>query len=67
MAVVCVPAPGVGPQMSVVTPYYQDDAVTIWHGDCREILPTLDPVECCITDPPYGLGFMGKGWDHLPR
>lgn len=36
-----------------VKPYYQDDACTIWHGDCREILPTLDPVDLVLTDPPY--------------
>lgn len=34
-----------------MTPYYQDDWVTIYHGDCREILPTLEPVNCIITDP----------------
>jgi DNA modification methylase len=37
-------------------PYYEDDAVTIYHGDCREILPTLPPVDLVLTDPPYGLG-----------
>jgi len=36
-----------------VTPYYQDDAVTLYHGDCREILPMLGPVDHVITDPPY--------------
>ncbi len=36
-----------------MTPYYQDSAVTIYHGDCREIkLPIPDLV---LTDPPYGL------------
>ena len=45
-------------------PYYEDGSVTIYHGDCRDVLPTLEPVEVCITDPPYGLSFMGKGWDH---
>jgi len=44
-------------------PYYKDDWVTIYNGDCREMLPGIDPVETCITDPPYGLEFMGKGWD----
>lgn len=44
-------------------PYYSDEWVTIYHGDCREVLPGIDPVETCITDPPYGLEFMGKGWD----
>lgn len=37
-------------------PYYQDDAVTIYHGDCREILPTLEKVDLVLTDPPYGIG-----------
>ena len=34
--------------------YYQDNAVTIYHGDCREILPQLDPVDLVLTSPPYG-------------
>ena len=46
-------------------PYYQDDAVTIYHGDCREILPGLEPVDLVLTDPPYGInmshGFSGFG------
>jgi len=38
----------------------------ILHGDCLEIMPTLadNPVDAIITDPPYGLKFMGKDWDH---
>lgn len=34
-------------------------------GDCRAILPTFDAdsVDAVVTDPPYELGFMGKGWD----
>jgi len=43
-----------------VKPYYQDDAVTIYHGDCREILPQLEPVDLVLTDPPYGIGRDGK-------
>lgn len=35
-------------------PYYEDDSVTIYHGDCREILPTLGPLDAVVTSPPYG-------------
>lgn len=38
-------------------PYYQDEWVTIYHGDCREILPKLPKVDLVLTDPPYGEGF----------
>jgi site-specific DNA-methyltransferase (adenine-specific) len=36
------------------------------HGDCLEVMPTLDAdsVDAIISDPPYGLSFMGKAWDH---
>ena len=37
-------------------PYYQDDAVTIYHGDCREMLLELPKVDLVLTDPPYGTG-----------
>lgn len=35
-------------------------------GDCRNVIATFDAcsIPTAITDPPYGLGFMGKGWDH---
>lgn len=40
-------------------------SVKILKGDCLEILPTLaaDSIDAIVTDPPYGLGFMGKDWD----
>lgn len=37
-------------------PFYQDDFATIYHGDCREILPQLPKVDLVLTDPPYGIG-----------
>lgn len=35
------------------------------HGDSLEVLPTLEAesVDAIVSDPPYGLGFMGKAWD----
>ena len=36
-----------------MTPYYEDAAVTLYHGDCLDVLPTLGAVDHVITDPPY--------------
>jgi modification methylase len=41
-------------------PYYQDDAVTIYHGDCREVLPSLSGVGMVLTSPPYNLNGDGN-------
>ena len=37
-------------------PYYQDQSVTIYHGDCRQLVPQLGNFDLLLTDPPYGLG-----------
>jgi len=42
---------------------YQKENVTIYNGDCRGVLPEIGLVDAVVTDPPYGLKFMGKGWD----
>jgi DNA modification methylase len=42
-------------------PYYEEPGITIYHGDCRDILPTLDKVDLILTDPPYGIGRVMKG------
>ncbi len=36
-------------------PYFQDDMITLLHGDCRNVLKTLEPesVQECVTSPPY--------------
>lgn len=53
-------------------PYYQDSAVTIYHGDAAVVLPLLGRFDLLLTDPPYGIGAdaaacknKGKwGWKH---
>lgn len=39
---------------------------TLHHGDCLEVMATMadNSVDAIVTDPPYGLSFMGKNWDH---
>src|SRR5690348_8803377 len=39
--------------------------VTVHQGDCVQVMPRLGPVDAIVCDPPYGLEFMGKGWDKL--
>jgi site-specific DNA-methyltransferase (adenine-specific) len=42
------------------------DKLTLHHGDCLEVLRSLPDcsVDSIVTDPPYGLSFMGKRWDY---
>jgi DNA modification methylase len=42
-------------------PYYQDAHVTLYCGDCREILPKLGKFDLLLTDPPYGHGDKWQG------
>lgn len=44
-------------------PYFQDGGVTIYHGDCRDVVTGLLPqtVDLILTDPPYGQQFAGQG------
>ena len=53
-----------------IEPYYQDDHVTLDHGDCPDVLPMLSGVETVLTSPPYNLSeggrsVSGKDWNEL--
>jgi site-specific DNA-methyltransferase (adenine-specific) len=37
---------------------------TLYCGDSNEVLEQLTDIDSCVTDPPYGLSFMGKSWDY---
>ena len=41
------------------------DSWRVFTGECLDVLATLDPdsVDACVTDPPYGISFMGREWD----
>jgi DNA modification methylase len=45
-------------------PYYEHAGITIYHGDCRELLPQLPKVDLLLTDPPYGISFSHGGGDN---
>lgn len=52
------------------SPYYSDESVTIWHGDCRDVLASVPPcftVDALITDPPYGIGWGRATWEDDPN
>jgi site-specific DNA-methyltransferase (adenine-specific) len=40
----------------MIKPYYEENGITIYHGDCREILPSLQKVDLVLTDPPFNAG-----------
>ena len=50
-------------EVGAVKPYYSDSNVTIYHGDCRDIMPLIKEVNLLITDPPYGIDYS----DHVPN
>ena len=37
-------------------PYFDEDGITIYYGDCLEIMPELEPVDLVLTSPPYNSG-----------
>jgi site-specific DNA-methyltransferase (adenine-specific) len=43
----------------MMTPYYEHDGITIYHGDCLDVLPSMPPADLIVTDPPYGVAYEG--------
>ena len=73
---------GRGPHLTkddmLLKPYYETELGKLYHGDCLEILPHLEPVDLVLTDPNYGIGinkshrlsvsrgFGDETWDEKP-
>lgn len=57
--------PPVSPLPARTDPWFQVAGVTLYHGDCIEVMARMpaNSVDVVVTDPPYGLGFMGQAWD----
>lgn len=50
-----------------MTPYYQENGITIYNGDCREVLPDLSGVDQVLTSPPYNKGRSDDGRELSPQ
>jgi site-specific DNA-methyltransferase (adenine-specific) len=47
-------------------PYYKEETFTIYQDSCLDVMDSLEEnsIDCIITDPPYEINFMNKGWDN---
>lgn len=61
------PKPVETPTVAKLEPYWKSECgrAVIYKGDCREVMRQLEAesVSSVVSDPPYGLEFMGKQWD----
>lgn len=56
----------------MLRPYYDQDGIVIYHGDCRNVLQEIEKADCVVTDPPYGDTSLDwdvpvSGWLHRLR
>tara|TARA_R100001086_G_scaffold223450_1_gene141167 strand:- start:285 stop:1013 length:729 start_codon:yes stop_codon:yes gene_type:complete len=56
---------GAGAKEAMITEIIGD--ATLYLGDCKDILPSLEPVDAVVTDPPYGVNFGGKNTKFTKR
>lgn len=52
-------------KLGTFSAYYERRGITIFHGDCREILPSIWGASLLLTDPPYGINYRSNhnsGW-----
>jgi len=47
----------------MMKPFYEDEQATLYHADCRDVLPELEPIDLILTDPPYGM--TAPKWDSV--
>lgn len=50
-----------------LTPYFEQDGIAIYHGDCRDVMADLSAsVDLIVMDPPYGIGYQSNRGSHEP-
>lgn len=57
--------PPVSPLAIRTEPWFRAEGVTLYQGNCLEVMARMpaNSVDAVVSDPPYGIGFMGKEWD----
>lgn len=51
----------------MIEPYHRDNFITIYHSDCRDVLPQLGRFDLLLTDPPYAVEYNANWWWSLDK